>query len=45
MVGEHNIKVRQSSPIRLVFWVELGPGPVVVGSGGPKAWLGASSWV
>jgi hypothetical protein len=26
-----------SSPIRLVFWVELGPGPVVVGSGRPKA--------
>jgi hypothetical protein len=39
MVGEHNIKVGgQSSPIRLVFWVELGPGPVVVGSGGPNAW-------
>jgi hypothetical protein len=25
--GEHNIKVGQSSPIRLVFWVELGLGP------------------
>jgi hypothetical protein len=37
MVGERNIW-GQSSPIRLVFWVELGPGPVVVGSGEPKAW-------
>jgi hypothetical protein len=35
----------QSSPIRLVFWVELGPGPIVMGSGGPKAWWGADSWV
>jgi hypothetical protein len=27
----------QSSPIRLVFWVELDPRPIAVGSGGPKA--------
>jgi hypothetical protein len=26
----------QSSPIRLVFWVELGLGPVVVGHGKKK---------
>jgi hypothetical protein len=26
----------QSSLIRLVFWVELGPGPIVVGSGRPR---------
>jgi hypothetical protein len=24
--------------MRLVFWVGLGPRPVVVGFGGPKAW-------
>jgi hypothetical protein len=35
-VGEHKINVGQSSPIRLVFCVELDPGPVVVGSSGPR---------
>jgi hypothetical protein len=46
MVGEHNIiRWGQSSPIRLVFWVELGPEPVVAGSCGPKAWSDAGSWV
>jgi hypothetical protein len=34
MVGEHNIKVGQFSPIRLVFWVVLGSELIVVGSGG-----------
>jgi hypothetical protein len=33
MVGEHNIKVGQFSPIRLVFCVVLGPELIVVGSG------------
>jgi hypothetical protein len=38
MVGEYNIKVwGQFSPIMLVFWVELGLEPVVVGSDGLKA--------
>jgi hypothetical protein len=43
--GSATYRWGQSSPIRLVFWVELGPGRVVVGSGGSKTWLGADSWV
>ena len=31
MVGSPTYKVRQFSPIRLVFWVELGPMPRLVG--------------
>jgi hypothetical protein len=45
MVGEHNIKVGVVLTHQASLWVELGPGSVVVGSGGPKAWLGAGSWV
>jgi hypothetical protein len=37
MVEKHKYRWGQSSPIRLVSWVELGPKPVVVGSDGPKA--------
>jgi hypothetical protein len=44
MVGSATYRWGQSSPVMLVFWVELDPGPIVVGSGGPKAWLGAGSW-
>jgi hypothetical protein len=38
MVGEYNIKVGQSSPIRLAFWVELGPEPCCCGL--QWTWLG-----
>jgi hypothetical protein len=38
MVGEHNIKVGPILTHQASLWVELGPGPVAVGSGGPKAW-------
>jgi len=35
--GAQHIRRGQPSPIRLVFWVELGPRPwYVVGSGGPR---------
>ena len=35
--GAQHIRWGQSSPIRLVFWVELGPMPMyVVGSSGPR---------
>jgi hypothetical protein len=33
--GAQHIDGGQSSPIRLIFWVELGPRSVVVGSVGP----------
>jgi hypothetical protein len=47
--GAQHINRGQLSPIRLVFWVELGPMPgYVVGSDGPRPkgrWLmGIASW-
>ena len=43
--GAQHIRWGRSSPIRLVFWVELGPMPeYVVCSGGPRP-EGACLWV
>jgi hypothetical protein len=36
--GAQHIGGGSPHQIGLVFWVELGSGPVVVGSVGPKAW-------
>jgi hypothetical protein len=43
--GAQHIRREQSSPIRLVFWVELGPRPWYVVAPVDLGARGAGSWV